>query len=216
VGRLQLPIKDMSAHPFRVLLLPVAAVALCAVTPAVAGVAEGVAAYKAEDYPAALREFQAAAQKGDPEAEFYLGWLYDNADGVEHDDDEAARWYRRAADQGYAPAQHYLGLLYADGEGIGQDFGQAETWFRRAALQGNPGAQYALGVMYRDGVVVDKDPVEALKWLILAVDHGAAEEDEEAAPAREALARSLTPEQRADAEQRVRAFQPVAEKPRKP
>jgi TPR repeat protein len=194
-------------------LLPLLLVPLSAAS---AGVPEGIAAYKAEDYATALREFRAGAQKGDPEAAFYLGWMYDNADGVGHDDAEAARWYRRAADDGYAPAQHYLGLIYADGEGVGQDLDEAAKWFRRAALQGNPGAQYSLGVMYRDGVAVDKDPVEALKWLTLAVQGATPDDNEEAASAHEALARSLSPEQLAEADRRARAFQPTAEKPKRP
>ncbi|MBX6321229.1 MAG: sel1 repeat family protein [Rhodospirillaceae bacterium] len=183
--------------------------------PARAGVAEGIAAYKAQDYATALRAFRAEAERGVAEAQFYLGWMYDNATGVEHDDAEAARWYRHAAEQGYAPAQHYLGLLYADGEGVGQDLAQAETWFHRAALQGNPGAQYALGVMYRDGVVVEKDPVEALKWLTLSTAAGGPEESD-AEEARDDLARSLTPEQQAEAERRVRDWHPVPERPARP
>ncbi len=183
--------------------------------PARAGVAEGIAAYKAEDYATALRVFRAEADRGVPEAEFYLGWMYDNATGVDHDDSEAARWYRRAAEQGYAPAQHYLGLLYADGEGVGQDLAKAEAWFRRAALQGNAGAQYALGIMYRDGVVVEKDPVEALKWLTLAAEAGTPGEDDVAA-ARDGLAKTMSAEERAEAERRARDWRPVAERPARP
>jgi TPR repeat protein len=183
---------------------------------AVAGVPEGIAAYKAQDYTAALREFRAGAETGNAEAQFYLGWMYDNADGVEHDDTEAARWYHRAAEAGYAPAQHYLGLLYADGEGIGQDLSEAEKWFRRAAQQGNAGAQYALGIMYRDGVVVGNDPVEALKWLTLATQGAPPEETAEAAEARDGLERSLSLEQQAEAAQRAKAWQPVPEKTKQP
>ena len=81
----------------------------------------GVEAYEQKDYKTALKEWQPLAESGDPQAQFQLGWLYDNGEGVPHDDKEAVKWYRKAAEQGYASAQYNLGVRHYNGEGIPQD-----------------------------------------------------------------------------------------------
>ena len=42
------------------------------------------------------------AEAGDASAQFNLGVMYDNGEGVPEDDAEAVRWYRMAAEQGNA------------------------------------------------------------------------------------------------------------------
>jgi hypothetical protein len=70
---------------------------------------------------------------------------------------------------------------------------------RLAAEQGNPAAQNDLGNMYAAGEVLPRDYVRAHMWLSLAVAHGYAA----AAEARDRIARLMTPEQVAEAEQRA-------------
>ena len=50
----------------------------------------------------------AAAEGGDPDAQFSLGASYAEGDGIPQDDAEAARWYQRAAEQGHVWAQNNL------------------------------------------------------------------------------------------------------------
>ena len=104
-----------------------------------------------------LKKIQDAANSGDTVAEFELGVLYDNGQGVPQDYAQAASWYRKAADQGNAGAQYSLGLLYDDGRGVPQDYAQAASWYRKAADQGDAGAQYNLGVDYAHGQGVPQD-----------------------------------------------------------
>jgi TPR repeat protein len=58
-------------------------------------------------------QYRKAADQGNARAQFNLGVLYANGQGVAQDYAEAARWYRKAADQGHADAQNNLGLLAA-------------------------------------------------------------------------------------------------------
>ena len=58
------------------------------------------------------------AEAGDATAQYSLGLMYYNGEGVPKDSAEAVKWYRKAADQGYADAQFNLGLNYANGEGV--------------------------------------------------------------------------------------------------
>jgi len=52
------------------------------------------------------------AEQGSAEAQYNLGLMYANGDGVPQNDEEAVRWYRLAAEQGDANAQFNLGGMY--------------------------------------------------------------------------------------------------------
>ena len=102
------------------------------------------------------------AERGEIEAEFYLGYLLANGQFTVKDDGEAVPWYRKAAEKGHAAAQNDLGWMYGDGRGVPKDDAQAVAWFRKAADQGNAAAQNNLGWMYREGRGVVKDDTEAV------------------------------------------------------
>ena len=91
-------------------------------------------------------------QKGaghDAFAQFSLGVMYSNGEGVPQDYAEAVRWYRLAADQGDARAQLNLGVKYRNGEGTPQDFVEAHMWANLAASQLS-GEDRDLAVRHRD------------------------------------------------------------------
>ena len=109
---------------------------------------KGSAAYKKKDYAAALREWRPLAEKGDADAQFIVGAMYEYGQGVPQNAAEAVKWYRLAAEQGYEVAQFIVGAMYQDGQGVPQNAAEAVKWYRLAADQGNGGAQFALDVMY--------------------------------------------------------------------
>ena len=78
-----------------------------------------------------------AAEQGNAKAQLYLGWMYDNGQGVRQDYTQAVQWYRKAAEQGDAEAQYNLGLMYYKGEGVRQDLALAQEWFGKACQNGN-------------------------------------------------------------------------------
>ncbi|MCY4374090.1 MAG: SEL1-like repeat protein [Spirochaetaceae bacterium] len=57
-----------------------------------------------------VEELTRAAERGDAEAQFQLGFMYASGFGdFDEDEAEALRWYRRSAEQGLARAQSYVG-----------------------------------------------------------------------------------------------------------
>ena len=106
-----------------------------------------------------------AAEQGDADAQYKLGKRYEDGNGVEKNEAEAAKWYLKAAEQGDATAQYELGHIYATGKGVEKNEAEAAKWYRMAAEQGNVDAQYFTGMNYKlgRGVVQDKD--EAEKWF---------------------------------------------------
>ena len=141
-----------------------------------AGVNEGVAALQKADYATALKEFGPAAARGDSEAQYRLGRMYEFGRGVLVNMPQAMIWLRKSAAQENASAQAELGAIYASGYGgVPQDDAQAVAWFQKAASQGNPTAQYNLGLMYAKGGGVKQDFAQAVAWYRKAADQGQVE-----------------------------------------
>ena len=156
-----------------------------------------IAAYDRGDYAAAAGPLHHAAERGNAEAQFRLGYLYQLGEGVSVDDAEAARWLRLAAEQGHADAQHGLGLLYATGSGVPLDRVAVERWYRAAAEQGHTLSLMGLGNRYKS-----RDKVEALKWYTIAAVLG----DDQAKPHRAIMLSKTTDEEEAEADRRVEAW----------
>ena len=73
---------------------------------------KGVDAYNSGDFATALREWRPLAEQGDARAQFNLGLMYDNGEGVPQDYKSALKWYTLAAEQGHADALYNLGLWH--------------------------------------------------------------------------------------------------------
>jgi TPR repeat protein len=136
-----------------------------------------------------------AAEQGDVNAQFNLGWMYAEGRGVPQNYKQAVYWYSRAARQGDASAQFNLGMMYDNGEGVAQDYQQAAHWYAKAAEQGIAVAQYNLGIMYDSGQGVVQSFQQAYLWLSLAAAQGL----EEALETRDVAAEKLSPLQLAQA-----------------
>ena len=70
-----------------------------------------------------------AAERGNIEAQFFLGLYYYKGKGGTVDMAEGAKWFQLAAEQGYSEAQFSLGLCYEHGDGVDVDFIEAYKWF---------------------------------------------------------------------------------------
>jgi TPR repeat protein len=135
---------------------------------------EAFAAYGRGDYATALRLLRPLADKGNANAQYNLGNMYMDGQGVPQNDAEAVKWFRRAADQGFIDAQSNLGGMYMDGRGVPLNHAEALKWLRLAAHQGDPEAQANLGNMYIKGNGVQQSIAEAMKWWRRAADQGLA------------------------------------------
>jgi TPR repeat protein len=124
----------------------------------------------------------------------------------------------QAARSGDANAQLELGTAYATGRGVPEDPVAAYTWLTLAFANGNTQAQsliskltrrvdsaeiaqirWNLGEMYADGIGVPRDNVTAYMWHLLAELSG----ETRSRAARERLRRSLTADQKSEAQARA-------------
>ena len=151
----------------------------------------GLTAYESGDYVTALREWTPLAKQGNAVAQFVLGVMHQNAQGVPQDYKTALKWYKLSAEQGYADAQYRLGFMYKKGWGVPQDDKTAVKWYKLAAEQGLVYSQSNLGRMYAFGQGVLKDYVRAHMWGNLAASNGT----ETGTKLRDFVEKKMTPSQ---------------------
>jgi hypothetical protein len=101
---------------------------------------QSLAAYERQDYRTAFAGFKKLAAQGDVYAQFNLGNMYANGQGVPKDEQQAVVWFRKAAEQGNAMAQFNLGLMYDNGQGAPKDEQSAYFWWLLASARGNQSA----------------------------------------------------------------------------
>lgn len=128
------------------------------------------------DYKRAELVCRKAAEQGDAEAQYYLGFSYHMKDQA-----EAHKWIRKAAEQGLADAQLLLAGDYRVGLGVTKDYAEAVKWYRKAAEQGRclsppnlcrKWAHLYLGVMYEEGQGGMQDFVKAHALFNISVAQG--------------------------------------------
>jgi tetratricopeptide (TPR) repeat protein len=100
-------------------------------------------AYSKGDFPKALDHFRAAAVAGDPDAMYYTGLMYAEAQGIAKADlKEAIRWYEKAAARDQPKALGTMGRLYVTGYGVDRDPKKALEMFERAVKASPPGPEH--------------------------------------------------------------------------
>ncbi len=148
----------------------------------------GARALKAGENAKAVTSLEYAAEQGHTAAQWKLGRMYAEGEGVKQDDIRAFQYFSRIAnahaeDSPEAPQSRYvanafvaLGHYYLGGipnSAIRADPGRAREMFSYAASYfGDPDAQYNLARLYFDGIGSPKDPRYAARWLGLAANKG--------------------------------------------
>jgi TPR repeat protein len=129
---------------------------------------KGLKAAQSGDFKTALAEWTPLAELGYASAQYNLGIMYDNGNGVLENDKTAVKWFTLAADQGDILAQKQLGDMYLR---VGKRR-TAAKWITKAAKQGDASSQLNLGAMYYIGDGVLTDYTKAYMWLNLAAYNG--------------------------------------------
>ncbi|MDB6026439.1 MAG: hypothetical protein JWM68_2662 [Verrucomicrobiales bacterium] len=110
-------------------------ICLFAVT-TLAGPKEAKIALDREDFKTAYKEYLALAEKGDAEAMFTLGLLFQQGDGRTQDYTQAMDWYLKAFAKQNGDAFNTIGEMYRDGLGIPQNLEIAYALFWITHWQG--------------------------------------------------------------------------------
>lgn len=110
------------------------------------------------DYVRSAKGLRALADEGNPQAQAYLGYLYQYGIGSEPQDEaKALQLFQQAAAQGYSPARNFEGVLYVIGSATPHDYSRAVSLFEASAATGDPLAKANLAIMYDAGWGVPQD-----------------------------------------------------------
>jgi TPR repeat protein len=129
-----------------------------------------------------------AAGEGNVAAQWKLGRMYADGDGVDHDDYRAFQYFSKMADMHadispesmFAPAVAKafvaLGTYYLSGIPntpiVANPARARELFYYAAAYFADSDGQYYLGRLYLDGTPEPKDPRRAAQWLNLSAEKG--------------------------------------------
>ncbi len=91
----------------------------------------------ADDDDIDIPTLQAAAEKGDADAQFSLGSAYQMGEGVPQNDMRGVYWIKKSANQGNLDAQFNLGMAYRGGYGVPRDLVKAYMWLELAVSGGS-------------------------------------------------------------------------------
>lgn len=141
--------------------------------PVWAGLNDGIKAFKKQEYALALHEFTHQAKEGDADAQFFMGSLYQQGDGVIKNVATALPWLEKAAKQKHHGALNALGVIYASEKEF-RDYAKAQKCFEAAARQNIPEARYNLGLLLLTGLSGKPSPSEAANNFQLAAEAGIA------------------------------------------
>jgi len=127
------------------------------------------AAYLQGDYIVAYQEWLISAKRArDAEAQFNLGYLFENGQGVTRDLFAAVKWYELAARQNYPTASTMLASARHKIRKENQK--KLLQWLPKAEA-GDSDSQLAVSKILAVGENTIQDEIEALKWLILAIEN---------------------------------------------
>ncbi len=112
----------------------------------------GWKAYQRAYYAAAWEEWRPLAEQGDATAQYYLGVMHQNGEGVPQNYALAVLRYFQAAEQGLTLAQRNLGIMYARGDGVPQNYVFAHMWLSLAVARFPRGVTRDEATNFRDKI----------------------------------------------------------------
>lgn len=161
-----------------------------------------------QDYKQALEWYEKAASQKNTDALMNLAFLYHNGQGVPVNEARSFDFVRQAAEAGSPDAQFQLGMDYYGGEqGLAPDNDVARKWLHKAADQGHVAAQFNYAVLLK------AEPSQVYFWLSVATPHLLGNAKETSKDLRDKAASHLLPAERAQIDERVKAWRPTVEQP---
>lgn len=126
-----------------------------------------------QDLEKSVEYWEKAANAGDANAMYKMGWAYDMGSGVIKDYQKAMEWYKKAVDKGYYFPLNNMAVMYENGEGVEKDENKAFELYKEAAEKGNTMAMKNLSLFYQNGKAPNgKDMNKAIEWSTKSAEGG--------------------------------------------
>ena len=116
--------------------------------------------YENGSFVEAFVKYKALAENGDIDCQTFVGWMYEQGEGVSKCLDSAFYWYKKAALSGSAEAQFLLAKLHAQRK----QYSEAFKLYQKAVEQNYSPALFRLGWIYETGRGVGVDMEKAFLY----------------------------------------------------
>jgi TPR repeat protein len=122
-------------------------------------------AYNTGNFKTALEIYSELAHEGNADAQTSLGYMYQNGQGCERDDQKVVELYTKAAEAFQPYALYNLAILYENGFcGVECDQFKAYELHMEAAVREIPQAMYEVALMLEHGIGCLQNYSEAAFW----------------------------------------------------
>ena len=127
---------------------------------------KGTECHRARNYNKALQYFSKAAELGDAEAHYHLGYMYMEGEGTEKDEDKAVYHLEKASIGGHPDARYHLAIE----EAKNGNMDRAAKHLIIAANLGHDGSMQVLLSFCKEGVITKEEYGATLRTHQAAVD----------------------------------------------
>ncbi len=125
------------------------------------------------EYDAELKKLQYDAKKGEAEAMYKIGRMFEAGQGsLKADMKKALTCYEKAAAKNNAAAMNHLAGMYMTGQGVEADIDKALELYKKSAELGNSDAMCNMGVLNQNGIGFEQNYKGALDWFQKSAEKG--------------------------------------------
>ncbi len=117
-----------------------------------------------QEFDKAVPVLKQAAELGNPESQYNLGYCYQAGIGVEQNSENATEWYSKSAEQGWNDGLYAMMMAYGNGDGIEQDYNKAFEFGLKCAENGDGTCMWNVVNCYYSGMGVEKNMNKMLEW----------------------------------------------------
>lgn len=119
-----------------------------------------------QEFEKAVPILKQAAELGNAESQYNLGYCYQAGIGVEQNSDKAIEWYSKSAEQGWNDGLYAMMMAYGSGNGVQQNFNKAFSFALKCAENGDGTCMFNVINCYKEGMGTAKDIDKMLEWTI--------------------------------------------------
>lgn len=119
-----------------------------------------------QEFDKAIPILKQAAELGNAESQYNLGYCYQAGIGVEQNSEKAVEWYSKSAEQDWNDGLYAMMMAYGNGSGVQQDFNKAFTYALKCAENEDGTCMFNVINCYKEGMGTDKDIDKMLEWAI--------------------------------------------------
>lgn len=107
-----------------------------------------------------------AAELGNAESQYNLGYCYQAGVGVDQNLEKAIEWYLKSAEQGFNDALYQMMMAYGNGSGVEQNMVKAFSYALKCAENNDATCMFNVINCYKEGIGTEKDSEKMLEWAI--------------------------------------------------